>query len=122
EMAGADADLGGVELLDAIDDAGGLPSKSSPEYVSWRGELDSLMESSRGAKAADTAGQFFGRLFRRDAPKLDGLVTRLQERGFDVETPNDVFDLLDRRQRSGRGIYGFEPGVADVPFSMRKEE
>ncbi len=117
ELSYAERDLGGTELLDAIESAGGLPSRGHTGYDDYRGELDSLHENTRGAKAGGLKGQFSGNLFRKDAPPIDQLVQRLREAGFDVEAPNDVFDLLDRRQRSGEPIYGqARSGQDDLAF------
>lgn len=94
-------DAGGVELLDAVRQAGGLPT-DDPVY---RGELHAIRENSAPVGQAGRAGTF--NLFRRSAPKLDELTSRLRSHGFDVQTPDDVFDLLHRRLTTKRPEYGF---------------
>lgn len=92
---------GGVELLDAVREAGGLPT-DDPVF---RGELKNIREASAPTAQAGRTGVF--NLFRRNAPTLDELTSRLRAHGFDVETPADVLELLNRRVTSKRPKYGF---------------
>ena len=120
ELGSGDLGTGtsGTELLDAVREAGGLPSPSHPEFgqSGYSGELRSLMESSRGATDGGLAGQFFGDMFRKDAPKLDELTQHLQDAGFPVETPADTLDLIDQRLRTGQPVYGWEAGGGEATF------
>jgi hypothetical protein len=117
-ITGQDADMAadnaesGVELLDAIAELGGLPSqKAGDRRGAWAGELASLLETAQGSgkgKASDNQkGVFLNKLFRKDAKDIDDLVTGLRGKGFRVETPQQLIDMLDMRLRSGRPVYGY---------------
>ncbi len=103
EAAGA----GGIDILDAVREAGGLPAKTSRKVNQYAGELQRIRDAQKGGRAIGVKGAF--NLFRNDAPDLDGLIKDLQTMGFrDIATPSDVFDLLERRLTTGRPIYGYE--------------
>lgn len=95
---------GGEELLTAIANAGGLPSRGSAEHGEFHGEIDNLHETARNP--ARTERLSLNKLFREDAPNIDDLATSLRDQGFDVQTPNDVFNLVETRLRTGKEIYG----------------
>jgi DNA repair protein RadC len=102
----------GPELMDAVMRAGGLPSKTSDARSLYAGELDRLEEFARDPmrQASDVSPVT---LFRKDAPGLDRLATSLRDRGFNVQRPDDVLNLLEQRFRTGRRIYG-TPELARV--------
>lgn len=98
---------GGIDILDAVRQAGGLPSKTSSKVYQYRGELQRIRESQKGGNATGVKGTF--NLFRKNAPDLDALIKDLQTMGFtDIETPSDLFELIERRLVTGRPIYGYE--------------
>jgi DNA repair protein RadC len=108
----------GYELLDAVVEAGGLPSPKSQAAESHRGELKLLYEGAaatgRGAYKGKAITNFQrNKLFSRDAQDLDSLAARLREHGFAVETPSDVLDLIDQRLTSGRPMYGTAVSIDD---------
>ena len=106
EAAEAASD-GGIDILDAVREAGGLPAKTSSKVYQYAGELQRIREAQRPGNAVGLKGTF--NLFRNDAPDLDALIKDLQTMGFrDVATPSDVFDLIERRLSTGRPIYGYE--------------
>jgi hypothetical protein len=109
----------GRDLLDAIVRSGGLPSKESPARQLYAGELADIESAVRdpNRKAGSAASPID--LFRKDAPGLDTLATNLRDHGFDVQTPDDLLQLLDQRIRKGRPIYG-TPELASV-FEGAKE-
>lgn len=103
EAAGA----GGIDILDAVREAGGLPAKASSKTYQYAGELQRIREAQRPGNAVGVKGTF--NLFRNNAPDLDALIKDLQTMGFrDLSTPRDVFDLIERRLTGGRPIYGYE--------------
>lgn len=107
-------DAGGVELLDAIRQLGGLPApKSGQKKAVWSGELKALWESSRGGRDIGVKGAVG--LFRNDAPDIDDLVTGLRQKGFRLETEADLLEMLDNRLRSGSEIYGMPVVAAEPP-------
>ena len=106
------AEAGAVELLAAIRELGGLPApKSGGKRAVWKGELQSLYETSRGARDLGIKGAMG--LFRKDAPDVDYLVIGLREKGFRVETEADLFELLDNRLRNGRDVFAYPTMAAD---------
>jgi len=106
------AEAGAVELLAAIRELGGLPApKSGGKRAVWTGELQSLYETSRGARDLGIKGAMG--LFRKDAPDVDYLVIGLREKGFRVETEADLFELLDNRLRNGRDVFAYPTMAAD---------
>lgn len=119
------ADAGGEELLAAVIDLGGLPApKSGAKRAVFGGELKSLFETARAAgkgKGGDNQkGVFINKLFRKDAADLDDLVTGLAARGFRVDTPGELLEMLDVRLRTGNEIFGLPTqSMDDVPMSMR---
>jgi hypothetical protein len=91
----------GMELKDAIIQLGGLPSRQSPHRTGEIHDLEqTILDPNRTEKIPPN------RMFRKDAPPLDELATRLRDRGFDVAGPNQLYDLLDQRFRTGKPIYG----------------
>ena len=118
---------GGVELLAAVMDAGGLPAfRSGESKAIWSGELKSLWETARAAgsrhntSSDNKEGVAVTKLFRRDAPDLDKLVLSLQGKGFKVETEADLIELLDNRLRSGKHVYAY--GAAEDPYMAQPVE
>ena len=105
---------GDVELFTAIASAGGLPSPGTKNARQYSGELRTLRETLRVGRDIQVKGAF--NLFRTDAPDLDALTKELRRSGFvDVQTPDDLFELIDRRIRGGKPIYGYEgKGWAEV--------
>lgn len=98
---------GGIDILDAIRESGGLPSKTSSKVYQYAGELQRIRESQKGGNAIGVKGTF--NLFRKNAPDLDALIKDLQMMGFtQITTPAELFDLVERRMASGRPIYGYE--------------
>lgn len=76
-----------TELKVILKEVGGVPRPDSdPAY---RGELESYFEG---------IGKKWKSL-KKDGGTLDGLREALQEKGFDVRTPDDVLKLLDRSSR-----------------------
>jgi hypothetical protein len=116
-MQGREDDLaqakdGGVELLQAVMDAGGLPAFTTGRSKAiWSGELKSLSETARAAgergSSDNRKGVMINKLFRRDAPDLDKLVISLQAKGFRVNSEAELIELLDNRLRSGREVYAY---------------
>lgn len=111
-MGGRDAEAAenmradGIDLLDAIRELGGLPSpKSGRRKAVWSGELKTLWETSRGGRDIGVKGVM--NLWRNDAKDLDVIVLGLQQRGFRVDTESDLIELVDKRIRTGRPIYGY---------------
>jgi hypothetical protein len=94
----------GHELWDAVQDAGGLPSKNASARETYGGELDSIEESLRDPTRKQKTS--LNKIFRKDAPSADELALRLRERGFNVEGIDDVTALIDTRIRTDREIYG----------------
>jgi RNA polymerase sigma factor (sigma-70 family) len=98
---------GGIDILDAVRQAGGLPAKNSPKVYQYAGELQRIREAQQPGNAVGVKGTF--NLFRNNAPDLDALIKYLRDSGFrDLETPPDLFEMIERRLSSGRPIYGYE--------------
>ena len=119
--AADDVAEGGIELLKAIEELGGIPApKSGQNRQNFSGELKSLFETAKGAgkfKGSDNqTGVFINKLFRKNAMELDRVQRSLRERGFQVETPNDLIELLDRRLRTGREVFGYG-ALADPQYA-----
>ena len=111
----------GVELIDALAKAGGLPTIRSTYYGPWAGELRNLNETRRGARKLARDNKLYTNLFRDDAVDVDQVVSALREQGFQFETPGDLFDALDTRLRTGQGQYAFKDNAeVDVPFSQQQ--
>jgi hypothetical protein len=106
----------GDELLDAIEKSGGLPTPGSDIAADYKGELRTALEMSKGGKQVGVKGVFQGKLFRSDAPHPDELTTRLRDRGFNFQTPNDLFNALDQRLRTGKHVFGV-PEMAHLMYS-----
>ena len=92
---------GGTELIDAIRQAGGIPTQDAK----LGGELNNIREASKPGALAGYKGTF--NLFRQDAPSLDELTSRLRAAGFDVHTPADTLDLIHQRLHGQKEMYGF---------------
>ena len=105
---------GGTDILDAIRESGGLPSKQSGKQYQYTGELNRLREAQLGGRDIGVKGVF--NLFRSNAPDLDGLVRNLQGYGFQVQTPDDVFQMVERRITQGKPIYGYEGAAASEVY------
>lgn len=104
-------EAGSRELLAAIEEAGGLPGRGSQYEAPYKGELQNVRESAgRGRNM---------RLFRSDAPDPDRLVTSLRDQGFAIEGPNQLWDMLDHRLRSGQELWS-EPDQADPYWAARQ--
>lgn len=119
-------DSGGTELLDAVISLGGLPSRQAARgrRTAWSGELEMLLQNAQGAgrgKGSDNEkGVFINKLFRKDAMDLDDLATALRGKGFQVEGPQELIDMLDNRLRSGREVFALPTAGSDaVPLEMR---
>jgi hypothetical protein len=109
----------GAELLDAIAEAGGLPAKNAASREAFAGEIKRVEEFARDPER--NAKIPLNKLFRNDAPAVDELATRLRDRGFDVQTPRELIDLVENRIRSGREIYGTPAAVgAEAYASLAK--
>lgn len=120
------SDAGGVELLAAVAELGGLPSRQAAgsRRSAWSGELESLLQTAQGAgkgKGSDNQkGVFLNKLFRKDGKDLDDIVTGLRGRGFMVETPQQLIDMLDMRLRTGREVWALATeGMDEVPLELR---
>jgi hypothetical protein len=110
---------GGVDLLEAIRMAGGLPTAAKGKNkAGWSGELRRLQEMARGAR--DLGIKQARDLFRKDANDVDRVVMALQAEGFKVETEADLFELLEQRLRSGKPMFAYgdgRVGAADEPMA-----
>lgn len=95
----------GSELHQAIIEAGGLPSKASEARSPFAGELARIEDAARNPQRNERLPDTL-KLFRRDAPDIDELATRLRDRGFDVQTPGDLLALAEERYSTGRPVYG----------------
>jgi hypothetical protein len=104
----------GYELLEALDLAGGLPSKDNPNRSTLTGELDRVLSASRSKVNAGGAA-FTGRIFRTDAESLDRTRQVMQDYGFSFETPADMLAAIEDRLTAGRPVYGNPEAV--TPFS-----
>jgi hypothetical protein len=102
----------GDELISAVVRAGGLPSKLNPVRKSYSGEIANLEESVRDPLRTGAPLPPINKLFTATAPHPDELATRLRDQGFNVQTPDDVFALLDTRLRTGKEIFG-QPAAAE---------
>jgi hypothetical protein len=113
---------GGVELLKAVMDAGGLPAFTTGQSKAiWSGELKSLSETARAAgergSSDNRKGVVINKLFRRDAPDLDKMVLALQAKGFRVNSEAELIELLDNRLRSGREVFAYGE-LSDDPMEL----
>jgi hypothetical protein len=117
--AGENMRQGGVDLLEAIRMAGGLPTAAKGKNkAGWSGELRRLQEMARGAR--DLGIKQARDLFRKDANDVDRVVMALQAEGFKVETEADLFELLEQRLRSGKPMFAYgdgRVGAADEPMA-----
>jgi len=110
------------ELLDAVQRAGGLPAMASDAHSKWTGELAAIRENAR--KSPDKAGIFTGKLFRKDAPNVDELRTRLNDYGFNFDTEDDLLNAVNDRVATGRKLHASPANVAleNIPFSKAEGE
>lgn len=113
---------GGVDLLEAIRMAGGLPTAAKGKNKAvWAGELKRLQEMARGSR--DLGVKQARDLFRKDAQDVDRVVLALQAEGFKVETEADLFELLEQRLRSGKPMYAYGDGrvgaIDELPAELR---
>lgn len=105
----AERGAGGVDILEAIVESGGLPAMSSPAVKQYAGELKNVREAARGGRDLGIKGVFTGNLFRKDAPDMDALIKGLHGYGFtELQTPDDVLAVVERRLATGQPIYGYE--------------
>jgi hypothetical protein len=127
EMRANMRDAGGVDILDAIKQAGGLPSATSRAVGNYANELKILRENAKGGRDIGVTGTSLSRLFKKNAPDLDNLIRDLRGMGFlDIETPSDVFEMVERRITTGKPIYGYEgratAGVLVGNYSVSKAD
>ncbi len=94
----------GIDVMQAIADAGGLPHAGAENAGEYGGELTALTQSRLGARQAADDRSLYTNLFKADAPHPDELATRLRDRGIDVQTPDDVFQLANDVMRHGNTI------------------
>jgi hypothetical protein len=100
---------GGIDIIAAIIQAGGLPSATSRAVQQYAGELKVLRENAKGGRDIGVKGTSLSRLFKKNAPDLDNLIRDLRGMGFlQIETPSDVFELVEQRIITGKPIYGYE--------------
>jgi hypothetical protein len=104
EEARAGKEQQGAELIDAITRAGGLPSREATSRKAYAGEIASIEETARDPQRTERVA--LNQLFRKNAPSLDELATRLRDQGFAVQTPDDVLTLVERRLREAKPLYG----------------
>lgn len=97
---------GGDELLDALKAEGSLPALSSDKAGPFKGELQNIREEYRNPNRKERIA--YNTIFKADAGEIDTLTHRLKAKGFDVQTPGDLLNLVLERLRSGRPIYGNE--------------
>jgi len=127
EMADTLRAAGGTDILDAIKQAGGLPSATSKAVGQYAGELKILRENAKGGRHTGVTGTSLSRLFKKDAPDMDNLIRDLRGMGFlEIETPSDVFEMVERRIATGKPIYGYEgratAGVLVGNYSVSKAD
>jgi hypothetical protein len=126
---------GGDELLDAVKSGGGLPELTSEHAAGLSGELQNVhgefLEKSKHATQASArslAGDIkYSDVFKKGAGPVDQLTQHLKAKGFDVETPGDMSDLIKDRIRSGKPIYGSEArgaalGIVPQPSEFVKQD
>ena len=106
--------------MDAIEKAGGFPVPGSKAAGAYSGELRYLLEAIKGGRHVGVKGVFTGKLFRKNSRGVDDLATSLRDYGFQVETPADVFNLLDDRLRRGKPIYG-QPETANASYGVQED-
>ena len=88
--------------MDAIKDSGGMPAKGSPKYVA---EMENIIGLIRDPMRKAKPGYGIAGLLTRGALHLDELTTRLRERGFNFETPDDLITAVENRLRTGKKLY-----------------
>lgn len=118
--ADADAEMSNRhELLQSVDELGGLPSKSSKHYASASGELQRVYESHKAALL---------RFGRKDARSLDDLRSMLNGRGFNFDDQYQMLSAIEESMASGRKQFGTHDtggmsegpgagGIGEVPTS-----
>ena len=102
---------GAVEIGDAVEQLGGLPGRGSQYEKAYAGELQTLRESVKANQRM--------KLFKPNAPDPDALVTSLRDIGFDIEGPNQLWDILDNRYRNGIEHWS-EPARQDDYWMQRQ--
>lgn len=102
---------GSVEIAEAVEQLGGLPGRGSEYEKAYAGELQNVRESVKANRRM--------RLFRKDAPDPDRLVTSLRDMGFDIEGPNQLWDILDSRFRNETEHWS-EPNRTDDYWQQRQ--
>lgn len=103
---------GGRELLESVMAMGGLPGRGHEREGQYLGELNKIRQGVNRGLAM--------RLFSSKAMAPDVLVTSLRDRGFKIDTPEQLWDLLEERLRSGREMWS-DPAV-DARFSKADPE
>ncbi len=109
-MRAAREQSGSVEIADAVEQLGGLPGRGSAYEKPYAGELQMVRENVKADKRM--------KLFRKDAPDPDRLVTSLRDIGFEIEGPNQLWDILDTRFR-GNVEHWSEPNRQDAYWQER---
>jgi hypothetical protein len=101
---------GGQELLPAIKELGGI-NPDSPHFKDLGEAFQKSSKFTQGKFAKAVSGEKlnYGDLFRKDAPDDDRIVMGLRAKGFDVNDPGHLADMLDSRLRSPtRKLWGME--------------
>lgn len=94
----------GKELLEAIADAGGLPARGSKFRGIYKGEIEHVETFVRNPQRTERISP--NKMFRNDAPAPDELTSRLRDQGFQFDTPDELFEAVKDRLRTGRRVYG----------------
>lgn len=108
----ARVDAGSEELLAKVLRSGGLPGRGHEHEGQYLGELNKIREGVNRGLAM--------RLFSQRAMPPDVLVTSLRDSGFAIDTPEQLWNVLEDRLRSGREVWS-EPAV-DARFSKEDPE
>lgn len=101
----------GPELLDAVSRSGGLPARENLNRQAFSGEIGRIDEAVRNPQRTERISP--NKIFRANAPDIDELATRLRDQGFNVQTPGDLLNLLEKRLATGKPIYG-TPATANA--------
>jgi hypothetical protein len=116
---------GGQELLPAIKELGGI-NPNSPHFKDLGEAFQKSSKFTQGKFAKAVSGEKlnYGDLFNKDAPDDDRIVLGLRAKGFDVDTPGQLADMLDTRLRSPeRKFWGMEERgrAAEEPMYLTPE-
>jgi hypothetical protein len=105
---------GGDELLDAVKSLGGLRI-DEPHF----GDLKEAFQKKAGFSklASGEEGYRYKDIFKKNAPGGDALVQALRAKGFDVENPGHLADMLDTRFKTGKKVYGVEARAQEGDIS-----